>query len=160
MHVTSSSRGKALYIISMYYIALYWQNKLKRAFRLLQEMGTQSELHARKPNTFVLELLTAPFYSQVQGSACKKVQLWVSTAWLNKKKKHAIHMQNSDKQLTEALTILLKNGQNNSIRFEKMLWWSCHWQTLYCQLPTAAICIWNYRWLEYTSASLSCGEII
>lgn len=31
-------------------------------------------------------------------------------------------MQNSDKQLTEALTILLKNGQNNSIRFEKMLW--------------------------------------
>lgn len=24
----------------MYYIALYWQNKLKRAFRLLQEMGT------------------------------------------------------------------------------------------------------------------------
>lgn len=156
--MTSSSRGKALYIRSMYYIALYWQNKLKRAFRLLQEMGTP--VNSMPGNQHIcVRTLDCPLLFP-SPRKCLQEGTTVGEHCLTKQeKKHAIHMQNSDKQLMEALTILSKNGQN-SIRFEKMLWWSCHWQTLYCQLPRAAICIWNYRWLEYTSASLSWGEII
>lgn len=46
-----------------------------------------------------LELLTAPFYPQAQGSSCKKLQWQGSTGLIKQKETMLFHLQSSDKQL-------------------------------------------------------------
>lgn len=110
-------------------------------------------------NTSLLELLTAPFYSQVEGSACKKVQQQVRPGLAKQTKTHLVH-----EVQTNGHWELWQSCQ----RMSKIIPWDV--KKRYSEVAISRDCVvnylgatistWNYRWLKYPSLPLSWNGII